>query len=108
MVMWVICLFTFLCFGGFFGSSSSPEESESVASWSVRITRSSFLRGGLVFAAVLHGGSPSKFELEACGLKGWWRFRGGCTDMKVWCVSLILLKKRVRKWKKVVVVVLIA
>lgn len=56
MVMWVISLFTFLCFEGFLGLSSSPEESESVASWSVRMTRRSFLCGGWGFLGVLHGG----------------------------------------------------
>jgi len=56
MVMWVISLLTFLCFEGFFGVSSSPEESESVASWSVRMTRRSLLWRGWGFWGVLRGG----------------------------------------------------
>lgn len=56
MVMWVISLFPFLCFDGLLGPSSSPEESESVASWSVRMTRRSFLCGGGGFLESLHGG----------------------------------------------------
>lgn len=58
MVMLVISLFTRR------GVSSSPEDSESVALWSVKMTRRSFLLLGLVFVVVLHDGSGSKFELE--------------------------------------------
>lgn len=58
MVMLVISLFTLR------GVSSSPEDSESVALWSVKMTRRSFLLLGLVFVVVLHDGSGSKFDLE--------------------------------------------
>nr|AFK39460.1 unknown [Medicago truncatula] len=58
MVMLVTSFFTLR------GVSSSPEDPESVALWSVKMTRRSFLSLGLVFVVVLHDGSGSKFELE--------------------------------------------
>lgn len=81
----MIFLFILVCFVVFLGFSSSPEESESVASWSVRMTRRSFRCGGWGFPVVLRGGSASKFEIGGCGLMGW--------NLKGWCVSLILVKK---------------
>lgn len=60
MLIWVIFFLGFLSFGVFFGVSSSPEESESVASWSVRMIRRSLF---FVLVAVLHDGLVSKFEL---------------------------------------------
>ena len=64
MVIWVISLFSFfgLVVVLFFSLSSSLDESESVASWSVRMIRTTLC---LVLRLVLHGGSPSKFELGA-------------------------------------------
>lgn len=60
ILTWVISLFSLRSFDGFCGPSSSPEESESVASWSVRMIRRSFLFWLWVFPVVLHGGSTSK------------------------------------------------
>lgn len=81
MLIWVIFFFTLGGFDGFCGGLSSPEESESesVASWSVRMIRRSFFRFW-VLAVGLHGGSPSKWEL-AVDCLGWWSFSVDCTDM---------------------------
>lgn len=82
MFISVISLFVFRVLLGLFSLSSSLEESESVASWSVRMIRTSFL---WVFLLVLHGGSPSKTELGVASFS-FCSLRVDCTDMPLKCV----------------------
>lgn len=86
MLIRVISLFSFRCFVACF-CSSSEEESESVASWSVIMIRRSFL---WVLVLVLHGGLSSKLELGVVNFMGW-RLSVECTDMGEECFFFFLV-----------------
>lgn len=75
----VICVISLLSLCVLFRCASSLEESESVASWSVRMIRTNLC---FVLRLVLLGGSPSKFELEGESFKfNFSSFSVDCTDM---------------------------